>query len=114
MNDKDLVAQLRGLMVETGSLACLGCGHEHNCSLHGCAILREAADRLERVGWISVEEWLPDTFTSVIVCRPGGKAEAGMRDLNGWWKVYGTRTKQVTHWMPMPAAPQEGGNAHDG
>lgn len=39
---------LRKLCVETGSLACLGCGYEHNCGIHGCAVLREAADRLER------------------------------------------------------------------
>ena len=28
-------------------LRCLGCGHEHNCSVHGCQILREAAAQLE-------------------------------------------------------------------
>lgn len=40
---------LRHLSVETGSLACLGCGHEHNCSTHGCAILRDAADMIIRL-----------------------------------------------------------------
>ena len=38
---------LRKLCVETGSLACLGCGHEHNCSAHGCAILRNAIEHIE-------------------------------------------------------------------
>ena len=28
--------------MQPGSLACLGCGREHNCGIHGCAILREA------------------------------------------------------------------------
>lgn len=28
-------------------------------------------------------------------------------DVNGWWKVYGTRTKHVTHWMPMPEPQKE-------
>lgn len=46
MNDKDLLQALRRLKVETGSLACLGCGHEHNCGLNGCAILREAEGRI--------------------------------------------------------------------
>lgn len=46
MNDKDLQQELRRLRVETGSLACLGCGHEHNCGLNGCAILREAERRI--------------------------------------------------------------------
>lgn len=38
---------LRKLSVETGSLACLGCGYEHNCSTHGCAILRNAIEHME-------------------------------------------------------------------
>lgn len=46
MNDKDLLQALRRLKVETGSLACLGCGHENNCGLNGCAILREAEGRI--------------------------------------------------------------------
>lgn len=45
-NEK-LLQALRRLKVETGSLACLGCGHEHNCGIHGCAIIREAAERIE-------------------------------------------------------------------
>ena len=47
MSDRVLIAVLRQLKVETGSLACLGCGHEYNCGVHGCAIVREAAERLE-------------------------------------------------------------------
>lgn len=43
-NPKKIARALRGLSMETGSLACLGCGHEHNCSTYGCAILRDAAD----------------------------------------------------------------------
>lgn len=41
MRDEDLLAALRRLKVETGSLVCLGCGREHDCGIHGCAILRE-------------------------------------------------------------------------
>lgn len=48
MKTVDLIDALRRMAVETGSLVCLGCGHEHNCGVHGCAILKEAADRLER------------------------------------------------------------------
>lgn len=46
MRDHELINTLRRLKVETGSLACMGCGHEHNCGVHGCAIMREAADRI--------------------------------------------------------------------
>ena len=47
MTTNDLLQALARLRVETGSLACLGCGREHNCSTHGCQILREAAAQLE-------------------------------------------------------------------
>lgn len=47
MNRKACVTALKRLSVETGSLACLGCGYEHNCSIHGCAILNAAVDHLE-------------------------------------------------------------------
>ncbi len=43
MKIEDLIAALRRLKVQTGSLACLGCGLEHDCGVHGCRILREAA-----------------------------------------------------------------------
>lgn len=49
MNIKELINSLNRLKVQTGSLACLGCGHEHNCGIHGCAVLREAADKLQAV-----------------------------------------------------------------
>ena len=48
MRDEDLLAALRRLKVQTGSLVCLGCGHEHNCGIHGCAILRKTIAWLER------------------------------------------------------------------
>ena len=44
---EDLVAMLRHVSVETGSLTCPGCGHEHSCGTRGCALIREAADRLD-------------------------------------------------------------------
>lgn len=43
-----LTAQLRRMSVETGSLLCLGCGYEHNCGIHGCALLRQAVETIER------------------------------------------------------------------
>lgn len=49
MTTNDLLQALARLRDETGSLACLGCGHEHNCSTHGCTILRAAADLIERL-----------------------------------------------------------------
>ena len=123
-----LLADLKRLKVETGALACMGCGREHNCGVHGCAVLREAADVLQEYvnrskryadeimalrewpRWILVTERLPESFVPVIVCRDGAPGERiveqGHKDVGGWWKVYGTRTKRVTHWMPLPDAPE--------
>ena len=50
MTTMDYITTLRavkGLKVQTGSLACLGCGFEHRCSTMGCAILRNAAEHME-------------------------------------------------------------------
>ena len=47
MTNEEIVKWLRSNMVETGSLLCLGCGHEHNCGIHGCALLREISRKGE-------------------------------------------------------------------
>lgn len=47
MTKHELIAALKRLKVETGSLVCLGCGYEHNCGILGCVILRAAVDALE-------------------------------------------------------------------
>nr|DAH40801.1 MAG TPA: hypothetical protein [Caudoviricetes sp.] len=65
MSDRELIAALRRLKVETGSIACLGCGCEHNCSIHGCRIMRLAAERLEQLTG-------PVGRREVMVCRDGG------------------------------------------
>ena len=49
MEVNDTITALRGLQVQTDSLACLGCGHEHNCGTRGCAIIRKAVEQLERM-----------------------------------------------------------------
>lgn len=46
IHDDKLITALKQLKVETGSLACLGCGYADHCSTHGCAILRAAVDRI--------------------------------------------------------------------
>ena len=43
MTNEELIQALDRLKVQTGSLACLGCGYEHSCTTKGCRILREAA-----------------------------------------------------------------------
>lgn len=38
--------QLRVLAIERRPEACLGCGFEHGCSVHGCAVIHAAVNRL--------------------------------------------------------------------
>ena len=47
MDYETTMAALKRLKVETGSLACAGCGKEHNCGVHGCAIIQEALEHME-------------------------------------------------------------------
>lgn len=60
--------------------------------------------------WISVKDNLPKRFHPVIICREKNRGEyiveQGTRDVGDWWKVYGTRTKKVLFWMPMPEPPK--------
>lgn len=47
MEVEKILKAMRHLKVETGSLACLGCGHENSCSTKGCAVIRAAIEALE-------------------------------------------------------------------
>ena len=49
MTYDELIAALKRMATDTGGLDCLGCGHEHNCGIHGCKVLQEAVDRLEQL-----------------------------------------------------------------
>lgn len=85
MKNEEILKQLRRSMVQTGLLACLGCGYEHNCSVHGCRIMREAADLIEKLTgrcaryaeeiavlqgrqkWVPVTERLPENEKDVLI-----------------------------------------------
>lgn len=42
----DELCQLHRLAIERRPEACLGCGIEHNCSVHGCSVIRKALQLL--------------------------------------------------------------------
>lgn len=119
MKIDDLISALSQLRVETGSLACLGCGHEHNCSTSGCAIIREAIEVLRDASWISVADRLPDDDVMVL-CIVSGRPQtnitldeameiASHSRTDGWivdaWPEWEDPT--VTYWMPLPELPEE-------
>lgn len=133
MDYQKTMQALKRLRVETGSLACFGCGHEHNCSTQGCAILRNAVGHMEAAleratltppnEWVSVEERLPDKHDEYIVCacdegepideRIWGDTVVVFADYyDGTFTWYeGNREYDisdiVTHWMPRPAPPDK-------
>lgn len=45
MRDKELLEALQKVATQD-QLRCLGCGHEHNCGIHGCAVIKQAERRL--------------------------------------------------------------------
>ena len=70
MTNEELIQALARLKVQTGSLACLGCGYEHNCTTKGCRILREAVERLRD----------PVIRTRAEILEAAGKCVTGGRD----------------------------------
>ena len=136
MRDQELVNAIRRLKVETGSLACMGCGHEHNCGVSGCAVMREAADRIANQSthiaalqqeieklrgqvprWIPVEERLPENFRKVLCWgeyfRYGDfngmfvNYALGYQN-NGSWggEVANGTNARALAWMPLPEPPE--------
>lgn len=116
MTDAELIRALHRLKVESGSLACLGCGHEHNCSTRGCAILRAAEDRIDRDRWISVRDALPVTdacgYSADVYVTDGEditKAQLA-RYWDGTTNWGYTGIGEITHWryhIPLPEPPKE-------
>ena len=70
MKRKELIQALDRLKVQTGSLACLGCGYEHTCTTKGCQILREAVEQLSA----------PVIRTRAEILEAAGKCITGGRD----------------------------------
>ena len=48
VSNQEIAEKLWDMAVNTGTLNCLGCGFEHNCSVHGCAVLKQAAELISQ------------------------------------------------------------------
>ena len=66
-------------------------------------MLEHANDNAPR--WISVNDIVPDKDSEVLVCDKNGVIDIGF--YNGTWHSCNTPYR-ITHWMPLPAAPEEG------
>ena len=131
MTRADLIKALNRLKIETGSIVCLGCGHEHNCSTQGCAIIRAAVEELEKMRWIPVTERMPEldpddpeSFRKCLIMVPltmerTGKSHWEVHTAYAKWHKNKRRKKPFvwfdalpapairTHWMPLPEPPEE-------
>ena len=74
MTREELVKALRWLQVNTESLACLGCGHERRCSIHGCAVIMEAAQEISSLA--AENAALQDQIESLLVQLKEARREA--------------------------------------
>ena len=75
---------------------------------------RENAKLRARVQeWISVDDRLPEPYVSVLVYMPGEKpcptVREGFISNDGIWQsaMFRREPGEVTHWKPMPLAPEE-------
>lgn len=133
MRGQELVNAIRRLKVETGSLACMGCGHEHNCGVSGCAVMREAADRIVNQSthiaalqqeieklrgqlprWIPVEERLPEVWrndetaelVNYMIYSPDFGVDIGNYHAKAKKWLCMALPCTVTHWAPLPEPPE--------
>ena len=83
MTCTELIKSLQRLKVETESIACLGCGHEHNCGIHGCAIIREAAERLGNFNAVFNEDAVLTLASRFLKVEPGRLRELAEADKDG-------------------------------
>lgn len=137
MKTEEIVQALRRLKVETGSLACMGCGYEQSCGVHGCRIMREGLDLVEcltarcaryaeeaaaaqeRQRWIPVTERLPEEGVPVLINYIGTDGEVYADGVAVWtecgcfwWEGSLADCDEdvavpITHWMPLPEGPEE-------
>lgn len=95
MENTEIIDALKRMKVQTGSLVCLGCGHENNCGIHGCAVMNAAANAI-----VILQEQL--TASEIVRKDLGQKVAELVADNDQLRKAYAAigrdlavRTKQV-------------------
>lgn len=83
MSLKELITALHRLKVETGSIACLGCGYEHNCGILGCAIIREATEKLDDFNAVFNEATIVRLAGQCLKVEPARLRELAEADKDG-------------------------------
>lgn len=127
MTDKEIVQSLRICSRRTDAQTCAECPlfDSEDCMgdmMAGAADLIEhltaenAALREKVPQWISVEDRRPKTGTRVLATDGVFVGEAYRTSADTWRRYDGIAMRDcigsvVTHWMPLPEAPEEGDKA---
>ena len=77
----------------------------NECLSDVIAMNEEYANSTGSDGWIPVSERLPDEFTAVLVYDVDG-THGHVYTLKVYAEFF-SKFKSVTHWMPLPAAPEQ-------
>ena len=104
MTIKELITALQRLKVQTGSFACLGCGHEHSCGVHGCAIIREAAEKLGDFNSVFSEDAVVRLAGQCLKVEPGRLRELAEADKDGRLVVLPCKPGDTACWKRGPSA----------
>lgn len=132
MRTEEILAALRRLKVETGSLVCMGCGRKHDCGIHGCRIVRETAELIEKLTdrcaryaeeiavlqerekWVPVTERLPEVWrndetselVNYMIYSPDFGVDIGNYHAKAKKWLCMALPCTVTHWRPLPDGPE--------
>jgi hypothetical protein len=74
------------------------------------ASLRAQLDELKEANrWVPVTERLPEDSNHVIVMLKRGRVDFGYYDTakEEWWDKYDDGLMSVSHWRPLPSAPEQ-------
>lgn len=69
---EQVISDLKRISVQDAH-RCLGCGREHNCSLHGCAIIRDAVDLIQSLSARSAAKRTTIMPNDIVLHVPSGE-----------------------------------------
>ena len=99
MTINELIKALQRLKVETESIACLGCGHEHNCGIHGCAIIRAAVEHLSDFNEVFNEDTIVRLAGRCLKVEPARLRELAEADKAGRVEVLPCKVGDTVYWV---------------
>lgn len=99
MTINELIKALQRLKVETESIACLGCGHEHNCGIHGCAIIRAAVEHLSDFNVVFNEDTIVRLAGRCLKVEPARLRELAEADKDGRVEVLPCKVGDTVYWV---------------